>query len=127
MTMSTLNADTGTMTINLAVLPPDALGELLRTHVYGGGKGYRDTYLDESSPYKAIADDDIPADIVDEMLGDPETRDDFMKVTAWSDGPLTIATACDGDTTLLFRIALPTGVRTIVNHDAKHDYGWDEA
>lgn len=121
---STLNADTGTMIINLAQLSPDALGELLRTHVYGEGQGYRDTYIDESSPYKAIAEDDIPADIVDEMLGDPETRDG-MRVTAWSDGPLTVATACDGDTTLLFRIALPTGTRTIVNYDAKHDYGWD--
>ena len=125
MTTSTLDAEAGTMIIGLAALSPDALGEILRAHVYGPGKGYRDMDIDVVSPYTRI-NDPLPVDIVDELLGDPECRDDWMKVHAWSNGPLTIAWANDGDTSLLFRLVLPTGTRTIVNHDAKHDHGWRE-
>ncbi|WP_298848894.1 hypothetical protein [uncultured Salinicola sp.] len=124
MQTSTLDAATGTMVIDLASLSPDALGEILRAHVYGPGKGYRD--MDVQGPYAPVAQEILSDDIVDEVLGDPECRDDWMRVRAWSNGPLTIAWANDGDTSLLFRLVLPNGTRTIVNHDAKHDHGWSE-
>ena len=124
MTTSTIDTKTGTMVIDLAHLSPDALGELLRTHVYGPGKGYRD--MEVEGAYAPVAQEVLSDDIVDEVLGDPECREDWMKVRAWSNGNLTIAYACDGDTSLLFQIKLPSGTRTIVNHDAKHDSGWDD-
>ena len=123
-TASQIIAETGQIIIDLAQLSPDALGETLRAHVYGAGKGYRDTYV--TGRYAPIAEEMLSDALIDEMLGDPECREDWMKVTAWSDEVLTIATASDGDTTLLFQIKLPSGTRTVVNHDAKHDYGWSE-
>lgn len=124
MTTSTLDAEAGTIIIGLAGLSPDALGEILRVHVYGPDKGYRD--MDVVGAYAPVAQEVLSDSLVDELLGDPECRDEWMKVHAWSNGPLTIAWANDGDTSLLFRLVLPTGTRTIVNHDAKHDYGWRE-
>ena len=124
MNTSKLDAEAGTIIIGLAGLSPDALGEILRAHVYGPGKGYRD--MDVVGAYAPVAQEVLSDSLVDELLGDPECRDDWMKVHAWSNGPLTIAWANDGDTSLLFRLVLPTGTRTIVNHDAKHDYGWRE-
>lgn len=124
MTTSTLDAANGTMIIGLASLSPDGLGEILRAHVYGPGKGYRD--MDVTGAYAPVAQEALSDSLVDEILGDPECRDEWMKVHAWSNGPLTIAWANDGDTSLLFRLVLPTGTRTIVNHDAKHDHGWRE-
>jgi len=124
--MATSHIDTqkGTIVLDLAKLSPDVLGETLRAHVYGHGKGYRD--MDVTGTYAPVAQELLPDALVDELLGDPECRDDWMKVTAWSNGNLTIAYACDGDTSLLFQIKLPSSTRTIVNHDAKHDYGWNE-
>ena len=128
MNTSKLDAEAGTMIIGLAGLSPDALGEILRVHVYGPDKGYRnmDVEAGVDGVYAPLSQEDLPDDIVDELLGDPECRDDWMKVHAWTDDILTIAWANDGDTSLLFRLVLPTGTRTIVNHDAKHDYGWRE-
>jgi len=125
MTTSTLDAVSGTITFDLASLSPDVLGEMLRAHVYGLGKGYRDMDIDVVSPYTRIQEP-LPVDIVDELLGDPEFRDDWMTVRAWTDDVLTIAWANDGDTSLLFRLVLPTGTRTIVNPHAKRDSGWSE-
>jgi len=125
MTTSKLNAESGTMIIDLARLSPDALGEILRSHVYGAGKGYRDMNIDDESSYTHVIEP-LPDAIVNELLGEPEFRDEWMKVHAWTDDILTIAYATDGDTSLLFQIVLPTGTRTIVNHDAKCDYGWCE-
>jgi len=124
MTNSKLNVEDGTMTVDLARLSPDALGEILRTHVYGEGNGYRN--VDVTGPYAPIPQEMLSEALVDEMLGDPDCRDEWMKVTAWSDGNLLIAYACDGDTSLLFQVNLPGGKRTVVNHDAKHQGGWTE-
>lgn len=126
MTTSTLDAANGTMTFDLASLSPDVLGEMLRAHVYGPGKGYRNMDIDVVSPYTRMDESLIPVDIIDELLGDPEFRDDWMTVRAWTDDILTIAWANDGDTSLLFQIVLPTGTRTIVNPHAKRDHGWSE-
>lgn len=124
MKTSTLDAESGTMTIDLASLSPDSLGEILRAHVYGPGKGYRD--MDVEGAYAPVAQEMLSDTVVEELLGDPECRDEWMKVRAWSNGPLTIAWANDGDTSLLFQLILSSRTRTIVNHDAKHDYGWRE-
>lgn len=128
MNTSKLDAEAGTIIIGLAGLSPDALGEILRTHVYGPDKGYRnmDVEAGVEGVYAPLAQEDLPTYIVDELLGDPECRDEWMKVYAWTDEVLTIAWASDGDTSLLFRLVLPTGTRTIVNRDAKRDYGWRE-
>jgi len=122
---SRINAATGEITLNLLTMTPDQLGETLRAHVYGVGNGYRDMHIDDASVYTPVTNP-LPDAIVDEMLGDSECRDDWMKVHAWTDGNLMIAYACDGDTSLLFQLNLPNGTRTIVNHDAKCDYGWNE-
>ena len=121
---STLNAEAGTITIDLASLTPDALGEILRAHVYGYGKGYRD--MEVNGPYIPVEQAELSEKIVDELLGNPEYREDWMKISAWKDDQLTIAYASDGDTSLLFQVNLSDTVRTIVNYDAKHDYGWHE-
>ena len=121
---SQIDGETGIISFNLALLSPDALGEILRSHVFGAGRGYRDMTV--HGPYGEVPQDALEPNIVDELLGDPECRDEWMKVYAWQGGNLLIAHANDGDTSLLFQIALPSGTRTLINHDAKHDYGWTE-
>ncbi len=121
---SQINAKTGTLVIDLANISPNGLGELLRAHVYGLDKGYRDAVV--TGPYTEIPEENISEDIVNEVLPNLEDREDWMKVTAWSDEILTVATNNDGDTTMLFQIKLPNGTRTIINYEANRDYGWEE-
>ena len=124
--LATTNYDSevGTLTVNLSLVSPDVLGELMRAHVFGTGQGYRDYSVCE--PYLPVGQQELPTNLVDEMLGEPECRDEWSVITAYSGRGLTIAIHSDGDTSLAFIVQTPAGQRIIINHDAKHDYGWTE-